>query len=127
MVTQEQQLAGISNAESLLRCKRTIYQAHFAITLFGQRLTAYFLPSSKSRIPSPKAAGKKKYSTGTCEVDKTVWSCGMYSQKIAMHRAKAIAGKRYKFWVFLLKAGGCWNILKRRVRIAKRLNHCLPC
>ena len=36
-----------------------------------------------------------------------------------------MAGKRYKFCVDLLKAGGCWKILRRRVRTAIRVNHCL--
>lgn len=44
---------------------------------------------------------------------------------MAMQRAKAIAGKSSRFWVRLLKAGGCWKMESRRVRTARMLNHCL--
>ena len=42
-----------------------------------------------------------------------------------MHNAKAMAGKRRRFCVCLLNAGGCWKMERQRVRIARRVNHCL--
>jgi hypothetical protein len=70
------------------------YQAHLASTPSGHLLTAYFLLSSKKSIPNPKAAGKKKCSAGTLLVRSTLCNCGMYSQNMAITKAKAIAGKR---------------------------------
>jgi hypothetical protein len=72
----------------------SFYQAHLAKMPSGHLLTAYFLPSSKNSIPNPKAAGKKKCSAGTRLVPRTLCSCGMYSQKIAITSANTIAGKR---------------------------------
>lgn len=103
------------------------YQAILPNQLRGHFLTPHFLTSSKNKIPNPKAAGRKKCSAGTLLVPKTLCNCGMYNQKIAITNAKRIAGKMYRFWVTLLKTGGCWKILRRRVRRAMRLNHCLEC
>ncbi len=36
--------------------------------------------------------------------------------------AKRMAGNRARFWVALLKIGGCWKIERRRVRVAIKLN-----
>lgn len=58
-------------------------------------------------------------------VFKTFCKGGIYSQKTAMQSANKIAGKRSRFCVRLLKAGGWSNIDRRRVRTAIRLNHCL--
>lgn len=44
---------------------------------------------------------------------------------MAITRANAIAGNRYRFCVALLNAGGCWKMLSRRVRRAIRANHCM--
>ena len=44
---------------------------------------------------------------------------------MAIQNANKIAGKRRRFCVLLLKAGGCWKMDRRRVRTAMRLNHCL--
>jgi hypothetical protein len=70
------------------------YQAHLAHTPLGHFLTPYFLPSSKNNIPNPNAAGRKKCSAGTLLVPITFCNCGMYSQKMAITRANAMAGKR---------------------------------
>ncbi len=83
------------------------YHANLAVNPVGQRLTVYFLPSSSNNTPNPNVAGRKKCSAGTRDVLSTTWSCGIYVQKIAMHSAKAMAGKRSKFCVARLKAGGC--------------------
>lgn len=101
------------------------YHANLAVKPVGQRLTVYFLPSSSNSTPNPNVAGRKKCSTGTRDVLRTTWSSGIYVQKIAMHSAKAIDGKRSKFCVTRLKTGGCWKMLSRRVRIARSVNHCL--
>lgn len=101
------------------------HQAHQATQPPGHLLTAYFLASSIPNNPTPNAAGKKKCSAGTALVASTLCSGGMYSQKMAMTRAKAMAGKSQRFCVCLLKQGGCWKMLRRRVRTAMRLNHCL--
>ncbi len=101
------------------------YQAHLSNNPPGHFRTPNFLSSSKNKIPRPNVAGKKKCSAGTLLVWSVLWSCGIYSQKIAIQRAKAMAGNKYQFWVCLLKSGGCWKILRRRVRKAIKLNHCL--
>jgi hypothetical protein len=66
-------------------------------------------------MAKPNAAGKKKCSAGTWDVKRTLWNLGISAQKIAMPRAKTMAGKRRRFCVRLLKAGGCWKIERRRV------------
>lgn len=101
------------------------YQAILARNPLGQRLTQAFLPSSSISMPNPNAIGRKKCSAGTLEVFNVRCSTGTYSQNIATQRANTIDGNISRFWVFLLKAGGCWKILRRRVRTARMLNHCL--
>jgi len=70
------------------------YQAHLPSIPPGHLLTQYFLASSKNKMPSPNAAGKKKCSAGTCDVLSVFCKAGIYSQKIAITSAKPTAGKR---------------------------------
>jgi hypothetical protein len=101
------------------------YQASLAAKPFGYFLTQYFRASSVSRIQNPNAIGKKKYSTGIPDVLIDRCSPGMYKKMKMTTREKMMAGNSQRFWVILLKAGGCWKMDRRRVLVAKRLNHCL--
>lgn len=101
------------------------HQAHLATNPPGHLLTNHFLPSSSAKTPNPNAAGKKKYSHGTGLVFNTTCNLGIYNQKKAMSSEKKTAGKRCQFWVCWLKMGGWWKMLRWRVRVARRLNHCI--
>lgn len=106
-------------------CFYTDHHAILAMNPSGQRLAVAFLPSSKHNKPNPKVIGKNQYSTGTGLLPNAVWKAGTYNQKIAISREKRMAGNSHRFCVRLLKAGGCWKMLRRRVRMAIRTNHCL--
>ena len=94
------------------------YQAIFAMKLLGYLLTTNLRPSSNRSNPIPKPMGKNQYSTGTVDVPNTVWNFGTYKKIIAMISANTIAGSKYQL-------NECCRTDKRRVRRAKRLNHCM--
>jgi hypothetical protein len=84
----------------------------------GYFLHHHFRVSSANNNQSPKAAGKKKYSTGILLELIDVVRPGIYRKMKMTTNAKRMAGKRARFWVALLKIGGCWKMERRRVLVA---------
>jgi hypothetical protein len=105
-----------------LKKKKPHYQAILATSPLGYFLHHHFLTSSVNNNQSPNATGKKKYSTGILLELIAVFRPGIYRKMKITTNAKRIAGKRARFWVALLKIGGCWKMERRRVLVAIRLN-----
>jgi len=96
------------------------YHAIFAIRHSGYLLTQYFLTSSVKSIHKPNATGKK-YSTGILDELMAVVRPGIYKNMKITINANRIARNNHKFWVFLLKIGGCWKIESLLVLVAYNL------
>lgn len=99
-------------------CITFYHQASLAKKLLGNFLTTNLRPSSNNSSPIPKAIGRNQYSAGITAVFRTVWNFGTYVKKMAMTRAKQMAGRRYQFIL-------CVKTEILRTRTAKILNHCL--
>ena len=96
----------------------TPYQAILANKPLGYFLHHHFRTSSVNSNHNPKATGKKKYSTGILLELIAVFRPGIYRKMKMTTSAKRMAGKRARFWVALLKIGGCWKMERRRVLVA---------
>ena len=79
----------------LSACDKHDYQAIFATKLFGYLLTRNFLPSSNNSNAIPNPMGMNQCATGTVAVPSVEWKFGTYRKKIAMRRAKMMAGMMY--------------------------------
>jgi hypothetical protein len=86
---------------------KLLYQAIFATHPLGYLLHHHFLASSVNNSHNPNATGKKKYSTGILLELMAVFRPGIYRKIKITTNAKRMAGKRARFWVALLKMGGC--------------------
>lgn len=102
--------------------KQNPYQASLASIPLGHLLHHHFLTSSVNNNQSPKATGKKKYSTGIWLELIVLCRPGIYKKMKMTTSAKRMAGNKARFCVALLKIGGCWKIERRRVRVAITLN-----